>query len=138
MAEKFNFFFKLLKAEVPVNITSKLKETFDSVKKALNDACELALEQPICGKQLVLLTDASFRSAGNAFMIANNPDQNIQSKRETHAPVAFGSKFFSSTQQKMSTYWKEFLAIYMEFCVGCAHFVGNIKTDNSYDGQQIN
>ena len=47
MAEKLNPFYKLLKAEVPINITSELKETFDSVNKVLSDACELALKQPI-------------------------------------------------------------------------------------------
>ena len=75
MAEKLNPFYKLLKTEVPVNITSELKETFDSVNKALSDACELALKQPGPGKQLVLMTDASFRSAGYALMIEDNPGQ---------------------------------------------------------------
>ena len=56
MAEKLNPFYKLLKTEVPINIKSKLKETFESVNKALSDACELALKQPIPGKQLVLMT----------------------------------------------------------------------------------
>ena len=94
MAEKLNSFYKLLKTEVPINITSKLKETFDSVNKTLSYACELALKQPIPRKQLVLMTDASFRSAGCALMIEDNPNQKIQSKMKTYAPVAFGSKFF--------------------------------------------
>ena len=115
MAEKLNPFYKLLKTEVPINITSELKETFDSVNKALSDAFELALKQPIPGKQLVLMTDASFKSAGYALMIEDNPDQKIQSKRKTYAPVAFGSKIFSPAQLKMSIYSREFLAIYMEF-----------------------
>ena len=115
MAEKLNPFYKLLKTEVPINITSDLKETFDSVNKALSVACELALKQPIPGKQLVLMTDASFRSAGYALMIEDNPNQKIQSKRKTYAPVAFGSKIFSPAQLKMSIYSKEFLAIYMAF-----------------------
>ena len=115
MAEKLNPFYKLLKAEVPINITSELKETFDSVNKALSDVCQLALRHPIPGKQLVLVTDASFRSAGYALMIEDNPDQKIQSKRKTYAPVAFGSKVFSRAQLKMSIYSKEFLAIYMVF-----------------------
>ena len=113
MAKKLNPFYKLLKTEVPINITSELKKTFDSINKALSDACDLALKQPIPGKQLVLMTDASFRSAGYALMIEDNPDQKIQSKRKTYAPVAFGSKFFSPAQLKMSIYSKEFLAIYM-------------------------
>ena len=115
MADKLNPFYKLLNAEVPINITSELKETFDSVNKALSDACQLALKQPIPGKQLVLMTDASFRSAGYAHMIQDNPDQKIQSKRKTYAPVAFGSKVFSPAQLRMSIYSKEFLAIYMAF-----------------------
>ena len=115
MAEKLNPFYKLLKAEVPINITSELKETFDSVNKALSDACQLALKQHIPGNQLVLITDASFRSAGYALMIEDNPIQNMQSKRKTYAPVAFGSKVFSPAQLKMSIYSKEFLAIYMAF-----------------------
>ena len=113
MAEKLNPFYKLLKTEIPINITSELKETFDSVKKALSDACELALKQSIPGKQLVLMTDASFRSAGYALMIEDNPNQKIQSKRKTYAPVTFGSKIFSPAQLKMSIYSKDSLAIYM-------------------------
>ena len=42
MAEKLNLFWKLLKAE-SINNTSELKETFDSVNNALNDACQLEL-----------------------------------------------------------------------------------------------
>ena len=115
MAEKLNPFYKFLKAEVPINITSELKETFDSINKALSDACQLALKQPILEKQLVLTTDASFRSAGYALMIEDYPDQKIQSKRKTYAPVAFGSKVFSSAQLKVSIYSKQLLAIYMAF-----------------------
>ena len=122
MAEKLNPFYKLLKTEVPIKITSGLKETFDSVNKALSDACEIALKQPVPGKQLVLMTDASFRSAGYARMIEDNPDQKIQSKRNKYASVAFGSKTFSPAQLKMSIYSKEFMAIYMAF-LEFAHFL---------------
>ena len=115
MAEELNPFYKVLKAEVPINITSELKETFDSVNKALSDACQHALKQPIPGKQRVLMTDACFRSAGYALMIGDNPDQKIQSKRKTYAPVAFGSKIFRPAQLKMSIYSKKFLAVYMTF-----------------------
>ena len=79
MAEKLNPFHKLNKTEAPINITSELKETFDSANKALSDACALALNQAIPGKQLVPMTDDSFRSAGFALMIRDNPDHKIQS-----------------------------------------------------------
>ena len=114
MAEKFNPFYKLLKTEVPINIISESKEFFDSVNKTLNGACLLALKQSIPGKHLVLMTDASFRSAGYAPMIEDIPDQKIQSKRKSFAPVAFASNF-SPAQLKMPSYSKEFLVIYMAF-----------------------
>ena len=92
-----------------------MKEIFDSVNTALSDACELASKQHIPGKQLVLMTDASFRSAGYALMIEDNPNHKVQSKRKTYAPVAFGSKTFSPAQLKITLYSKEFLAFYMAF-----------------------
>ena len=112
MAEKLNPYHKLLGTEVPINITSELKETFDSVNKALGDACELAFIQQIPGNQLLLKIELSL-SAGCALMIENNPDRRTQSKRKTYAPVAFGSKNFSPAQLKISIYSQEFLAIYM-------------------------
>ena len=39
IAEKLNPFYNFLKAEIPINITSELKETFDPVNKAPSDAC---------------------------------------------------------------------------------------------------
>ena len=102
IVEKLNPFYRLFETQVPMSITSELKETFDSVNKTLSDACPLALKQAIPEKQLVLMTDASFRSAGYALMVEYNPDQKIQSKRKTFAPVAFGSKVFSPAQLKIS------------------------------------
>ena len=104
MAEKLNPFYKLVKAVILINTTSDLKEAFDSVTKALSDACDPALKQHFPGKQPVLMSDASFRGAGHALKIENNLDQNIKSKRKLYAPVEFGSKVFFLTQLKMSSY----------------------------------
>ena len=52
MAGKFNLFCKLLKAEASINITLELKETFDSVNKALSDNCELVVKQPCLANNL--------------------------------------------------------------------------------------
>ena len=113
MAEKLNLFDKFLKVEVPINITSELRETFDTVNDALNEASQLALKQPIPRKQLVLMTYASFKSARYALTIEDKPDQKKQPKK-TFALVAFGSKIFPP-QLKMSIYSIDFLAIYMAF-----------------------
>ena len=113
MAELINPFYKLLKAKVSINITSEFKDTFGSVNKTLSDACELALKQPFRGKPVILMTEASFKSHACALMIEDKPHQKTQSKKMTRAPVAFGSKFFSPAQLKMSMYSKDFLATYM-------------------------
>ena len=131
MAEKPNPLYKLPKTEVPIIITSDLKETFDSVNKALSAACQLA------EKQLVLMTDASFRSAGYSLLIEKIPDQKIQSKRKTYAPVAIGSKSFSPAQLERSIYSKEILATYMAF-LEFAHLLWEatkptiVLTDNKF------
>ena len=61
--------------EVPINISTKLTEMFDSVIRAVSNSCQKALKQSFPGKQLVLMTDAIFRSAGYALMTEDNPDQ---------------------------------------------------------------
>ena len=61
------------------------------------------------------MSDASFTAAGYAIMIEDDPNQKLQSKRKTFAPVAFGSKTFNPTQTKMSIYVNEFLSIYFAF-----------------------
>ena len=95
IAENLKSFHKLWKAAVPINITKELKEVFDTLNKVLSDASELALKQTIPGKQLIWMTDAIFRSAGYALKIEDTPDQKIQWKRRTYAPVAFEWKNFS-------------------------------------------
>ena len=104
MPEEPSPFYKMLKTEVPINITSEFKETCDSVNETPTDACELALKQPVLEKLLVLLMDASFRNAGYALMIQDNPDQKTQSQRKKYAPVAFVSNIFSPAQLKISIY----------------------------------
>ena len=110
MAEKLNPCYELLKTEVPFNITSELKETFDSVNKALHDACQLALKQPTSRKQLVLMRDASFGSAGYVFMIEDNPDQKLRSKRKLSLLSLLDHKSFpphnSRCQFAQNNFWK--------------------------------
>ena len=115
LVEKLNPFHKILKADVPINIKSELKEAFDSVTKELSDASELALKQPLPEKHLNMMTNANFRRSGYTLIIEDNPNQKIQSTRKTYTRVVFGSKSFSRTQLKKSIYSKDFSAIYMVF-----------------------
>ena len=92
---------------------TNLVEDFTYLKKRLENSCQLSLRQPLKDKQLIVMSDASFTAAGYAVMIEDDPNQNLQSKRNLYAPLAFGSKTFNPT--KMSIYAKVFLSIYFVF-----------------------
>ena len=115
LSEKLTPFFKLLKQTSQFSIPDTILEAFKSLNQQLEQSCKLALKQPIKNKQLILMTDASFTAAGYAIMIEDDPDQKLQTRRKTYAPIAFGSKTLNPTQLKMSIYAKEFLAIYFAF-----------------------
>ena len=115
IAEELYSFNKLLRAEVSIKIISELKATFDSLNETVSDVCQLALRQPIPGKQLVLMTDESFISACSALMIEHNPDQRIQSKRKAYELVEFGSTNLFPAKLKVSIDSKKSLTIWMAF-----------------------
>ena len=137
MAEKINPFYKLLKTEVPINITLELKETIDSVNKALSDACQLALKQPIPGIQLVLRKDASFRSAGYALMTEDNPDKKNTIKAENVRPRAVWLKnILPCETQDVDILKRSFGNLYGTSRL-CTHPVGSNKANNCPDRQQV-
>ena len=88
---------------------------FKEINEALDRCCQLALSQPLPGKQLVLMTDANFQAAGYAVLIEDDPNQKYTSTRKTYAPIAYASKTYSPSQIKISVYATEFSAIYMAF-----------------------
>ena len=108
-------FFKLLKETSKFYVPTNLVEDFINLNKVLENSCQLALKQPLKNKQFIVMSDASFTAAGCAIMIEDDPNQKLQSKRNTYAPIAFGSKTFNPTQTKMAIYSKEFLSIYFAF-----------------------
>ena len=108
-AERLTPFFQLLKttdAIAKIPITPVIKKEFREINEALDQCCQLALRQPLPGKQLDLMTDASFQEAGNAVLIEVNPNEKYTSTRKTYAPIAYGSKTYSPFQIKMSAYAK--------------------------------
>ena len=88
---------------------------FRELNEALERCCQLALRQPLPGKQLVLMTDASFQAPGFAVLIEDDPKQKYTSTPKTYAPIAYGSKTYSPSQINMSIYGKEIFAFYMAF-----------------------
>ena len=88
---------------------------FREIIEALDRCCQLALNQPLPDEQLVLMTNASFQATGYAVLIQNIPNQKYTSTYKTYATIAYGSKTYTPSQIKTSTYAKEFLAIYPAF-----------------------
>ena len=118
LAERLTPFFQLLKttdAKTKIPITPDIMKEFREIDEALDRCCQLALRQPLPGKQLVLMTDAGFQAAGYSVLIEDYPNQKYTSTRKTYAPIAYGSKIYSPSKIKMSIYAKDFLAIYMAF-----------------------
>ena len=118
MAERLTPFFQLLKTtdtKAKIPITPDVMKEFREINEALDRCCQLALRQPLPGKRLVLMTDASFEAAAYAVLIEDDPNQEYTSTRKTYDPIANGSKTYSPSQIKMSIHAKEFLAIYMAF-----------------------
>ena len=118
MAEPHTPFFQLLKttdSKDKILISTDIMGELREINEALDRCCQLALRQPSPGKQLVLMTDASFQAAGYAVLMEDDPNQKYTSTRKTYAPIAIGSKSYSPSQIEKSIYAKEFLAIYMAF-----------------------
>ena len=118
LAKRLTPFFQLLKttdAKTKIPITPDIIKEFREMDEAPDRCFQLALRQPLPGKQLVLMTDASFQAAGYAVLIEDDPNQKYNSTRKIYAPIAYGSKTYSPSQIKTSFYAKEFLAVYMAF-----------------------
>ena len=127
MAERLTSYFQLLKttdtkAKIPITPTNIMNGLTER-NKGLNRCCQLVLRQPLPGKQLVLMTDASFQAAGYALLIEGDPSQKYTSIRKTYAPIAYVSKTYTPSQLKIYIYAKEFLAIYLAF-TEFGHFFG--------------
>ena len=118
LAERLTSFFQLLKttdAKARIPITPDIIKEFREINEALDRCCQLALRQSLPGKQLVLMTDASFQAAGYAVLIEDDPNKKYTSKRRTYAPIAHGSKTYTQSEIKSSIYAKKLLANYLAF-----------------------
>ena len=96
-------------------ITPDNVKEFREVNEALDRCCQLALRQPLPGKQLVLMTDANFQAAGYAVLSEDYPNQKNISTPKTSATTAYGSKTYTPSPTKLSIYGKDILAILLAF-----------------------
>ena len=111
LAERLTPFFQLLKttdAKIKIQITPDIVKEFREINEALDRCCQLALRQPLPGKQLVLMTDASFQAAGYAVLIEDDPNQKYTSTRKTYAPKLMAQKHTHHPKSKCPYMQKNF------------------------------
>ena len=87
--------------------------------------------QPLLGKQLVFMTDASFQTAGYAVLIEDDLNHKYPSTRKTFSPIAYGSQTYTPSQTEWSIYAKKVLAFYLAFEQFGHIFRGVIKPVNT-------
>ena len=116
MAEKLCHFHILLRTEVPINITSELKDNFDSANEELADACELALKQS--NSRETASSDDRYKlqkcwlcSHGR---IQSWPKKSIEAENVRPSSVRIKDFLPSATNQNVNLLGN-FLAIYMAY-----------------------
>ena len=133
LSEKLLGFYELLKADKQIKVTEELLDNYKAINAALAEACGLALNQPITGRQYVLMTDASFRASGYTVMIEEDNDKKIQVKKENFRPSRIRiESFFTSTTENVNLLQRIPSNIPC-ICQIQPYFVGNNFTDTRND-----
>ena len=115
LSERLLPFYKLLKCNNSIEITDEHRKSMSELIEMLNNACKITLRQPKTDLQYVILSEASYYSAGYVLMVEDYVLNQEGLEQKLCAPVAFGSKIFNATQVKLSIYAKEFLGVHFAF-----------------------
>ena len=133
MAKRLTSFFQLSKtreAKHKVPVTPDITKEFREINENLYRCCQLALRQPLPGKQLVLMTDAIYQAAGYAVLIEEDTNQRCTTAGKIYAPLAYGSKTYTPSQIKISIYAKKTLGHLPGLQRICTCFLGCHQTSD--------
>ena len=136
LAQNLMPWYKLLRKDVEYILQDKHLKSFDNIKKDSLKATETTLRLAKPGQQYLILCDASYYSSGFVLMIEDYIEQKDGKKKQAYAPVSYGSQLFNASQLKISTYCKDFLALYFAleyfsyFIWGAEKPVTILLTDN--------
>ena len=122
LAKNLMPWYKLLRKDVDFALQDEHLESLETIKQDLLQATKTTLRLAKAGQQYVILCDASYYSSGFVLMIEDYLEQKDGTKKQAYAPVSFGSQLFNTSQLKMSTYCKEFLALYFALA-NFSHFI---------------
>ena len=102
LSERLAPFYKMLKSDEKLLVSKELVQQFAEINKALDKCCDLALQQPIPNKQIALMTDASFGTAGYAVLIEDDPNQKFTSLKVVCTGRIWIKNFHPSTDQNVN------------------------------------
>ena len=108
LGEKLIPFYQLLRTGTDFEAKETHYNALETVKKDLLEATEMTLRLPKPCLQYFLLCDASYYGAGFVLMVEDCVTGKQSKEKKVYAPVSFGSQLFTTTQLKLSTYYKEF------------------------------
>ena len=108
----------MLQKESGSVLTEEHYNSITTLRKDLEQSCQISLRLPKPNAQYVILTDASFNAA--RYVLLNEDYSNDQTGKthNTYVPVSFGSKIpigITPTYLKLSLYAKEFSAVQFAF-----------------------
>ena len=126
--------YEQLKTHTKVTISEELVNDFKPINASFEEACGLALRQPVAGNN----TAYDGRKLQSIWIRINDRQKRLLLfKRKTFAPVAFGSRVFSPSQLKMSIYCKKISCYLPRVSRVLSHPTGNNTADASTHRQQI-
>ena len=137
MIEKLYPCYKLLKTEVPINITSELKEVIHSVIKVLSDARQLALKKTHSRKAARLNDGCQLQHCWLCRHDSRQSRTKDAVKAENVRPMTFGSKVFFTAQLKKVHILKRIFGNILGISSVCTHSLGINKANNLSDREQI-
>ena len=112
VAQNLMPWYKLQGKDVEFAIKDEHLTSFKKLKEDLLQAKQTTLRLATPGQQYLFLCDASYYSNGFVLMIEDYLYQKGGTKKQAYAPVSFGSQVLKTSQLKISTYCREFLALY--------------------------
>ena len=98
----------MLRKESDIVLTEEHHKSIITLRKNLEQACQMSLRLPKPDAQYVILTDASFFAAEYVLLIEDISIDQTGKTHKTYVPVSFGSKYFTPTYLILSIYAKEF------------------------------
>ena len=108
LVDKLVLLHLMLQKVVPFNSTQDPKDAILEINECLLKASKMSLKLPLPEKQIVIMFDAGENAYGFVLLFDDYVDEET-GETSRLAPVAFGSKRFTTGEMSLTMYGKHFL-----------------------------